>query len=241
MPVNFSEFMKKMGTLNAYTPGATTNSSPSSKLSIAKPGGTGTTRPPVSPNPAAPTPTRAGTVSEREVYGDSVRFKQEEQRLKRDTLNTGAALENAKLALSRTQSAAQIQATNKANDRAYDLAMKQFHQGKVESARNNALAQGQLKLENRKVESGEAVSLAGIRSNEKLGMAKNATERYAIDTGFKTAQMTDSTNRFKIGKDFDLGKLTLESNERIKSADRIVQERTGRNSNMTSLIANWGV
>lgn len=230
MPVNFSEFMKKMGTLNAYTPGATTNSSPSSKLSIAKPGGTGTTRPPVSPNPAAPTPTKAGTVSEREVYNDSKRFKQQDN-----------ALERAKLQISGQLSAKEMRQKAVNDSNAFTMANRELSQRRREADAAAANNRAQIGVQASKVAADRQVGLAGIESSEKLGMAKDATERYGIDIGFKTAKMTDSTNRFKIGKDFDLGKLTLESNERIKSADRLVQERTGRNSNMTSLIANWGV
>lgn len=230
MPVNFSDFMKEMGTLNAYTPGATTNSSPSSKLSIAKPGGTGTTRPPVKPNPAAPTPTKAGTVSEREVYNDSKRFKQQDN-----------ALEIAKLQISGQLSAKEMRQKADTISNAFTMANRELDQRRREADAAAANNRAQIGVQASKVAADRQVGLAGIESGEKLGMAEIGAKRYGIDAEKQIAKMTDSTTRLRDRQNFDLGKLTLESNEHIKSADRIVQERTGRNSNMTSLIASWGV
>lgn len=246
MPVNFNDFMKQVGTLNKYQPGATTTSK---KTVIAPPTNGG--RPPVKPNPAAPRPgsgVNKGGVSEQTYYSDALRSLQAKQNLENKKLDVSAGIERAKLDISRQQSAAAIEGGKadrkqkaKNDSNAYTLANRELHARKVESARNNALAQGQLKLENRKVDSNERVSLAGIKSNEKLGMAKVGNERYNIDTQKAIAFGEQSTKRYGIDKDYDLGIATNKSKERIATLQLGVQERSDKRNAMANVISNWGM
>lgn len=237
MPVkykDFTTFMKEMGTLNAYTPGATTTGSNSnSGSSSKKTTSSGATTKGV--GEASYFNAFSGALNdkislENKKVDNAYSIAQGQLGLEKDRLSSGNALEKAKLALSRTQSAAQIEATNKANFNAFTMANKELAQRRREAAANAANNRAQV-----------GVQGAKVAADKQVGLAEIGAKRYGIDAEKQIAKMTDSTNRFKIGKDFDLGKLTLASNERIKSADRLVQERTGRNSNMTSLIANRGV
>lgn len=251
MPVNFNDFMKQVGTLNKYQPGATTTSG---RKELPTNGG----RPPVKPNPAAPRPgsgVNKGGVSEQTYYSDALRSLQAKQNLENKKLDVSAGIERAKLDISRQQSAAAIKGANAAikganadrkqkekNDTwAYTLANRELHTRNVQGARDYALGKGQLKLENRKVDSNERVSLAGINSNEKLGMAKVGNERYNIDTQKAIAFGEQSTKRYGIDKDYDLGIATNKSKERIATLQLGVQERSDKRNAMANVISNWGM
>lgn len=245
MPVNFNEFMQQVAALNKkYGPGAATTSG---RKELPTNGG----RPPVKPNPAAPRPgsgVNKGGVSEQTYYSDAQRSLQAKQNLENKKLDVSAGIERAKLDISRQQSAAAIKggkaerkqkAKNDAN--AYTLANRELHARKVQGARDHALGKGQLKLENRKVDSNERVSLAGIKSNEKLGMAKVGNERYGIDAQKDIAFEEQATKRYGIDKDYDLGIATNKSKERIASLQLGVQERSDKRNAMANVISNWGM
>lgn len=242
MPVkykDFTTFMKEMGTLNAYTPGATTTSSnstsgSSSKKEIAPISGGKTTK---GVGEGSYFSTFSGALSdkvslENKKVDNAYSVAQGQLGLERDRLSSGNVLEQAKLALSKTQSAAQIEATNKANDRAFTLANRELAQRNREAAANAANNRAQVDIQDYKART----ERKSIRSNERLGLAKVGAEKYATKTGFEAAQMTDSTNRLKIRNDLELGKLTLASNELINQRNTATQ----RNATLGSVIAGWG-